>query len=514
MKKITFLLFTILAFSFNAIAQDTCATAVTVMAGTYSVTAVDGTEIPDPICAANGAGAAAGEWYVYTPTISGSATVSTDLPLNAGGDTRVHIYTGSCGALTCVGGNDDTDYAGGNYLSVATFNIISGTTYYIAFDDRWSAAGFSFEITEAPATCLDPNSFVANAVTFDSFDLSWSDDNMSTPTWEIEWGLDAFVQGAGTMVTGLTTTNYVFMGLTENTDYDFYIRSNCGLADGNSNWVGPISFRTILDCSPAGTFPYSESFADGSILDCWVLEDADAASPVWSYNTGINDIDADGNTDSFMVVFPQAAGENVKDDWLFSHKFNMTTTNEYTIDVSYNAFDLNSTASESFDLVIVDAQTSAATYSSVLNSYPGIVQSGAFGVSDGTDLISQAYTASETFTPPSDGEYYVAIHATSTASDNLFMVFNLSLTEAALGVEDFTNTNFTYFMDQTTKTLNLESSINMSNISMFNSLGQEIINRELGSTNHSINVNSLSSGVYFGKINIQNKTETIKILIK
>lgn len=513
MKKITLLFITLLAFSFNAISQDTCATAVSVTAGTHVVSAVDGTEIPDPICAENGAGATAGEWYIYTPTVSGSATVNTDLLINSG-DTRVHIYSGTCGSLTCVGGNDDVDYVGGNYLSSVTFNIISGTSYYIAFDDRWNAGGFSFEITEAPATCLDPASFIANAVTFNSFDLSWGDDNTGTPAWEIEWGLDGFTQGTGTMVTGLTTANYVFTGLTENTNYDFFIRSYCGVADGYSNWVGPISFRTILDCSVSGSFPYSESFADVTILDCWVLEDADSTSPVWSYNSGINDINGDGITESFMVVFPQDVGEVAKDDWLFSNKFNMTTTNQYTIDVLYNAFDLNSISNESFDLVIVDAQTSTAAYSSVLNSYSGITQSGAFGANDGTDLISQAYTASETFTPPSDGEYYVAIHATSTASNNLFMVFNLSLTEAALGIEEFTNTNFSYYLNQSTNTLNLESSINMSEIKLFNSIGQEVFNEELGNTNHSIGLNSLSSGIYFGRINIQNRIETIKILIK
>ncbi|WP_179335699.1 T9SS type A sorting domain-containing protein [Winogradskyella costae] len=149
MKKITLLALALAAFQFNY-AQDTCATAAVVTAGTHTVAAVDGTDIPDPICADNGAGATAGEWYSFTATIDGIATVTTDLPANAGGDTRLHVYSGACGSLTCVGGNDDV---AANFLSEAEWLVATGTTYYIAFDDRWSNAGFDFEITETAVTC-------------------------------------------------------------------------------------------------------------------------------------------------------------------------------------------------------------------------------------------------------------------------------------------------------------------------------------------------------------------------
>ena len=73
--------FLILAFlPISVFSQNTCATALTIGAGIHSITAVDGTDIPTPICAANGTGATAGEWYKYTPTADFSVTISTDLP--------------------------------------------------------------------------------------------------------------------------------------------------------------------------------------------------------------------------------------------------------------------------------------------------------------------------------------------------------------------------------------------------------------------------------------------------
>lgn len=149
MKKITLIIALLFIVQLSN-AQDTCATAVPITAGSYVVTAVNGTQVPSPICADNGTGATAGEWYMYTPTFNYTTTVTTDLLVNSGGDTRFHVYTGTCAALTCYAGDDDGGIIGNGFLSVATFNVVAGTTYYIAFDNKWSSNGFTFELTEGP----------------------------------------------------------------------------------------------------------------------------------------------------------------------------------------------------------------------------------------------------------------------------------------------------------------------------------------------------------------------------
>lgn len=515
MKKITLLIFTFLVCTYISSAQDTCAGATPITAGTYNVTAVNGTEGTTLICSGGTTTAAAAEWYTYTPTASGSATVSSNiLPANTNGDTRLQIYEGTCGALVCVAGNDDVDYPGGNYLSEVTFNVTANTTYYVVWDNRWSSFGFEFTLTEATTICLDPSEFIALDVTSTTFDLSWTDTNTGTPTWDIEWGADGFTQGTGVLIPDTFVSNYQFTGLTPNTLYDFFIRTNCGGFNGESSWVGPIGFRSLRDCSASATFPYSQNFADGTILDCWGFEDADASSPIWSYNT-VNDLDGDGTNDSFMVVFPQAPSEVTKDDWMFSKKMDMTTDNTYTIDVLYNAFDLNSAANESFELYITDSQSSAATYQSLLATYLTIAQSGIFGDTGGNDLITQAYTASETFIPPTNGTYYVAIRATATNSANLLFVLNLDVTEAStLSVDPFTVNNFKHFINYDTNMLTMEATVNLSDFALFNSLGQEVLNSKLSSNVHEVNLNNFNSGIYFIKVGIENSTKAFKILIK
>ncbi|WP_417212923.1 FG-GAP-like repeat-containing protein [Bizionia sp.] len=131
--------------SSNTCTEADAATPIT-QPGIYSVSLIDGSEVPSPNCNTSSNSASLGEWFKYVPESDTYLTVSTDLTQNAGRDTRVHIFSGTCGALICEGGDDDS---GSVYLSIATLNVLAGQTYYIAFDNRWDANGFDFEIAES-----------------------------------------------------------------------------------------------------------------------------------------------------------------------------------------------------------------------------------------------------------------------------------------------------------------------------------------------------------------------------
>lgn len=163
MKKYFTLFFVIFINYFNW-AQDTCASAPTITVGLHIVTAVNGTQIPTPICTTNGSGATAGEWYKYIPTQNYTTTVSSNIAANTPKiDTRFHVYSGTCSTLTCVGGDDDS---GASYSSVGSFTALAGTTYYIAWDNRWSSAGFTFQLSEGPyiAPIPTPVNFTAQTI--------------------------------------------------------------------------------------------------------------------------------------------------------------------------------------------------------------------------------------------------------------------------------------------------------------------------------------------------------------
>lgn len=147
MKKIT-LLFIFCFAAQGLLAQNSCATPGTItIGGLYGVGSIDGAA-PTSFCGTNDAiptGGAA-EWFRYTPTQNYTVTITTGIPQNVPlVDTRINVYTGSCGSLTCYAADDD---GGAGSSSTVVFNALVGTTYTIAFDNRWSGSGFTFQVTE------------------------------------------------------------------------------------------------------------------------------------------------------------------------------------------------------------------------------------------------------------------------------------------------------------------------------------------------------------------------------
>lgn len=159
MKKTLLTTITLLSAFSSLFAQLTCNTATVITAGTYTLDAVNGTEVPDPVCASGGTGATAGKWYKYTAPADYTVTVTTDFAANTGIDNRVNIYIGNCGALACLAGDDD---GGSGYLCVTTFQVTQGTEYTIAFDNQWSSTGFVFELQETPPIIINPNEVTFN----------------------------------------------------------------------------------------------------------------------------------------------------------------------------------------------------------------------------------------------------------------------------------------------------------------------------------------------------------------
>lgn len=146
MKQVATLFFSLSIIGVQA--QDDCANAIPVAGGTFIVDVVNGTQTSTPLCVGSGGTPTVAEWYTYTPVENLGLTITTDLEVNAGDDTRFHVYSGNCGALVCVGGDDDGGVLHNGYLSIDSFNVSAGTTYFIVFDDGWNPSGFTFQLIE------------------------------------------------------------------------------------------------------------------------------------------------------------------------------------------------------------------------------------------------------------------------------------------------------------------------------------------------------------------------------
>jgi gliding motility-associated-like protein len=99
----------------------------------------------------------------------------------------------------------------------------------------------NFRVRGIP-TCPEPTDLTSNNLSLTSTEIGWTETGTST-VWNIEYGPAGFTPGTGTLVTGVTTNPYVLTGLTSDTDYDFYVQSECDPTN-LSSFAGPASFYT------------------------------------------------------------------------------------------------------------------------------------------------------------------------------------------------------------------------------------------------------------------------------
>src|SRR5690606_24966935 len=113
--------------------------------------------------------------------------------------------------------------------------------------------------------CQTPVNLTVDNLTSNSAKLIWESNES---VFEIEWGTAGFTQGNGTIVSSITTLFYELDNLQPNTEYEFYVRSDCGSI--YSDWAGPKEFRTSLSgyvYEENGTYKASEDVVAGNFYE-------------------------------------------------------------------------------------------------------------------------------------------------------------------------------------------------------------------------------------------------------
>jgi len=277
---------------------------------------------------------------------------------------------------------------------------------------RQSFANITFEgITQS---CENPTAIVVDNIMANTADVSWTSSGSS---WEYIV-LTAADDTPGESDTGtvVSTASVSLSGLTEVTDYAFYVRNIC--SGENSGWVAGY-FRTA--CADLFTLPFNEGFNNGgepptyaipatmpdpsTTEECWtILDESPAEAPSnssWQMNYwGSGTYEGDN---SAVLYTDYNQGKN--DDYLISPRLDLTGNDRLRFRAkSYNV----ATENNSMEVLMSNTDMDSEDFTIVLSEvyeYPGDEWAEVF-----VDL--SAYT----------GAHYIAFHVPPTDLEG-FQIF-------------------------------------------------------------------------------------------
>lgn len=446
----------------------------------------------------------------------------------------------------------------------------------VGYLDPCVSAGFGqfedYTVTVTIPACPAPGSGVADVTSGSSADLSW---NSTGTDFEIvvqlaSEGVPADANGTGVDVEG---TTYAASDLIGDSNYEFYVRNECTDGTDFSTWAGPFAFTTtqapacvsnptpangatgvqygpiILNWDVAATGDAATSY------DLYVGETADDLGYFATYDT--NSSGADISVTAFeATVYWQIIPVNAGGEGTGCAVWSFTTESEPAAPGN----DECGTATAlipggNYDLAVVDGVNTSATdsgqdpsesddcvgyvggdiwYSVVvpasgnLTIQTGNQPSGAGGID--TVIIVYSGTCGALVEEDCDDDGFGAsgfslLELTGQAPGSTLLVrvyeynddtqghFGIAaFDDSLLGVGSFNSNNFKYYPNPVTNVLNLSYTDNISNVSVYNLLGQEVLAKSINATEGQIDMSPLARGTYLVKVASNNEVKTVKVI--
>ncbi|WP_306350530.1 fibronectin type III domain-containing protein [Flavobacterium sp. '19STA2R22 D10 B1'] len=309
--------------------------------------------------------------------------------------------------------------------------------------------------------CLQPSTLIANSITTSGATIAWTAGSTET-NWE--YTIQPVGMGIPTTTgTNSTATSAVLNSLQSDTQYEVYVRAICSTAT-TSEWSNPMVFKTLKSggtCETAievnsNDLPYTTT--DNT------LNYGDHYEGIAGASCGITTNYLNGND----VVYAYHA------------------TTAGTINIGLNPTQSNVGV---FVYTACDLIGNTCVAGAVNNAIGGPININGFTVTAGQTY----YIVISTLAPPQSTAYTLTITGT-------------------LGIDSFDNQNFSYHPNPVLDILNLSYSENITSVHVFNSIGQQLIQKTVNANQSQLNLSGLAAGTYFVQINAKGKIKMIKII--
>jgi len=264
------------------------------------------------------------------------------------GDTYEVSYTGGTGNYITVYDATNTAVAFGDTpitFTAATSGSFTSVSFISSLcDTENSCHQASWEKTGPIPTCLTATALNVTGLTSTSAILNWTDATAFVDyNWEIQ--PQGTAQGTAGAISGTgANTGVTAGGLTESTDYDVFVQTNCGGSD-YSAWAGPISFSTL--CAVI-TPDYNEDFTT-YLNPCW----SEAKGLLGTTNTTMTSTSSNWTSDGFGNVGSNGSARmeiyaTNRKEWLISPSIDLGISANFQLEFDVALTEWNNTNASTF----------------------------------------------------------------------------------------------------------------------------------------------------------------------
>jgi len=263
-------------------------------------------------------------------------------------------------------------------------------------------------------------------------------------------------------------------------DYDNFIISGIGewtLDDGDGLPTYGFQNNPFTNSGYTGSFIVFNPSATTTPLD---------TDPAWSARTGDKTINA-------FAGIPAQGGPSGNDDRLISPQITLGSSGN---SLSFWAkAPTDEFGPETFNIEISTTGTDVSDFTAIESNLSPTAEEWEEFVVDLDNFAGE--------------DVFISIHYVGSDAFSL-IIDDFSVTATTLSNDSFEISELSHFYKA--GQLNIQSSFDLDNVTLFNSLGQEVLTQNLDTNNAEINVSKLSTGLYIAKVSSGNQLKTFKFI--
>ena len=403
-------------------------------------------------------------WYTFTPTQDQTITVTSPAPASVSSTDyfpSFSVYDGSCTSLNCLGGSLVTTPDGGATLNDPTVSFVAyaNTTYYIAFDNYYANAGlgstnaFTFDVVSSSTVATLPDAVTTPSPADGATQVGVSMNAQNQPQVGFSWVA---------ATTGGTPD-----------EYEFYLSDPTATDPTQLNLLG----------STPNTSVNVTGIQEGETY-YWQVVAKNAAgtatnSATWSFTTG----------DSSIA--PDPAANPTPADGATGVVLYTDSQNQLSVDLTWEAAATGGAPTQ-YEFYLSDPTATDPTQLNIIGNV------------NGTSTTLSNVTYGTTY-------YWRVIPKNDVGAAVNTPTWSFT-TEGTAGLEQAEALSHTFYTQN--KQLFINTTQLLKEVNLYNLQGKQIKTIKVNKESAQIDLSQLTPGVYFARLNMNNKQASFKFMVE